>query len=568
MSNRMIKDLFNGRFFEIPKYQRGFAWERQHIRDLFDDITESIESGSNHYIGTFVLSKDSKDGELFYIVDGQQRITSILLFIHILIKHLKAKDRIYYERFYIKEGKRLRLLPLGRDNKFFSDSLGKGKLIPQNKSQRYLKDAIDEIENLVSNIMDKAGFLKSIEKLEVMEFIEDSEGDAIRIFQTVNDRGKLLSNMEKAKSLLIYFSNRYLNKKYDSTINDHFSDIFEYYDDIKTIGEDYNINLIKSKEFNEDNIMRYHFVSYFDDDYDPTSNYVLNYLKSNLTVLRNVIKSKGSDQIEKFILSYIKDLRDYFKATKGIIERIETETKYYKLFSVLNLSATLYPLITKLDMIGLLDSKLVSPNHPQYTFFDLIEIIDVRVYKTRGTDPKANIGNYVSSLSSKTKPSDIESWLIWFIQNWMADSLFQSNLKSRVYGNRALNYIFIDYCEFLQKRSFTMKELMTITAKTPTVEHILSQKPKFRPKALGFRNKDDVIEHEDKLGNLTILEKGINSALLNKMPLDKITGYSKSVFKMTKVLGSDIHSAKGFTKTDLLNRIDLLTKYCVDRWWS
>jgi len=71
-----------------------------------------------------------------------------------------------------------------------------------------------------------------IEQLEVMEFVENSEGDAIRIFQTVNDRGKPLSNMEKAKSLLIYFSNRYLNKKLDNTINDHFSDIFEIYDRI------------------------------------------------------------------------------------------------------------------------------------------------------------------------------------------------------------------------------------------------------------------------------------------------------------------------------------------------
>ena len=37
-----------------------------------------------------------------------------------------------------------------------------------------------------------------------VKIIENSEGDAIRIFQTVNDRGKPLSNMEKAKSLLIY----------------------------------------------------------------------------------------------------------------------------------------------------------------------------------------------------------------------------------------------------------------------------------------------------------------------------------------------------------------------------
>ena len=69
MASIKIKDFFNGRFFEIPKYQRGYAWEVSNIRDLFDDIKESIESSSNHYIGTIVLSKAEDDDEKFYIVD-------------------------------------------------------------------------------------------------------------------------------------------------------------------------------------------------------------------------------------------------------------------------------------------------------------------------------------------------------------------------------------------------------------------------------------------------------------------------------------------------------------------
>jgi len=38
--------------FDIPKYQRGFAWENKNIRELFDDVHESLETDSNHYIGT------------------------------------------------------------------------------------------------------------------------------------------------------------------------------------------------------------------------------------------------------------------------------------------------------------------------------------------------------------------------------------------------------------------------------------------------------------------------------------------------------------------------------------
>jgi hypothetical protein len=61
MAATRISGLFNGKFFEIPKYQRGCAQDRQNIRDLFDDIIESIESSSNHCIGTIVLSRDNND---------------------------------------------------------------------------------------------------------------------------------------------------------------------------------------------------------------------------------------------------------------------------------------------------------------------------------------------------------------------------------------------------------------------------------------------------------------------------------------------------------------------------
>ena len=285
MSSIKIKDFFNGRFFEIPKYQRGYAWEIQNIRELFDDIIESIESNSNHYIGTIVLSKSENDDEKFYVVDGQQRITTTTLIISSLIKKLSEKDQAYYERFYLKEENRYRLSPLNRDQSFFTNLLEGIVGEPQNKSQRFLKEAFEEINFKVDDIGDKTKFLKSVEKLEVMEFVENSEGDAIRIFQTVNDRGKPLSSMEKAKSLLIYFSNRYLDKELDNEINNCFSDIFEIYDDIKHLGEELNITLIKNKEFNEDNLMRYHFVSYSNENYDPTAGYVLQFLKNQLSPL-------------------------------------------------------------------------------------------------------------------------------------------------------------------------------------------------------------------------------------------------------------------------------------------
>lgn len=564
MASIKIKDFFNGRFFEIPKYQRGYAWEVQNIRDLFDDIIESIESNSNHYIGTIVLSKSEDDDEKLYVVDGQQRTTTATLIISALIKKLSDKDAAYYERFYLKEDDRYRITPLNRDQQFFIDLL-EGKIgEPQNKSQRFLKDAIEEINFKVDQIDDKLKFLKSVEKLEVMEFVENSEGDAIRIFQTVNDRGKPLSNMEKAKSLLIYFSNRYLNKKLDNTINDHFSDIFEIYDDIKHLGEELGINLIKNRDFNEDNLMRYHFVTYSNENYDPTANYVLQYLKNQLTKYRT---DGNYSEIENFINSYIKSLKEFFQNCNNVIERAKTEPKYFKLFVVLNLSATLYPLIIKLEKLKLLDQGLSAKGRETFNFFELVEIIEVRVYKTRGTDPKADISRLVFDIDSK-KADDIENWLVWFNNRWMPKEEFQSNLSRGIYGNRALNHIFITYCEHLNSKEFDIKEMKELVSKTPNIEHILSQTPTFEPSALGFDNKEDFIDYEHNIGNLTVLEKGLNSSVQNKNAIDKIDGYGRSLFSMTKKLGSSIDTSKGFNKTDLKARTKVLADYCSERWWS
>lgn len=567
MAGIKVKDFFNGRFFEIPKYQRGYAWEKRNVRELFDDINESIESNSNHYIGTLVLSKSSNDDEKFFVVDGQQRITTVTLIISTLIKNLSPDDSAYYERFYLKEGERYRITPLNRDRLFLTELLEGRVMEPENKSQRFLKEAMEEISFKVAQIEDKSRFLKSVERLEVMEFIENTEGDAIRIFQTVNDRGKPLSNMEKAKSLLIYFSNRYLSKKLDSRINDEFSDIFEIYDDIKHLGDELGVNLIRNRDFNEDNLMRYHFVTYSNENYDPTANYVLDFLKRHLTALRSSANDTGYDKMEDFINSYTVSLKSFFLHCKIVIERAKSEPKYYQMFVILNLSATLYPLIVKLEMLGLLSTNLRGKGRERCTFFDLVELIEVRVYKTRGTDPKADISRFVCSMDNK-RSDEIENWLIWFNTRWMPKEEFQSHLSRSIYGNRALYHIFINYCEHLNGKPYSIGEIQDIVGKEPNIEHILSQTPNFDPIAFGFDNKEDFVDYEHHIGNLTILEKGLNSSIRNKNASEKVEAYGKSIFTMTRRLGSELNSLKGFSKSDLQERTKLLAEFCLDRWWS
>ena len=575
MANTRIKEFFNSRFFEIPKYQRGFAWEQRNIRELFEDIQEAIDVKASHYIGTIVLSK-TQSNDVFYVVDGQQRITTISMIINALIGFMNDEDTSFYRRFYIKHSENFRLVPLGREHEFFKNLLTNGinGQEPINRSQRLLVEAYQEITDRLKEItkeIDPVKYLEQIENLQIMEFVEDNEGDAIRIFQTVNDRGKPLTNMEKAKSLLVYFSNRYLDKKLDKKINDEFGTIFEIYDQIKHCGIENDIDLISGRygDFTEDNIMRYHFVTFSNEDYDPSAGYVLEFLKRELKKYRK--SNAAKKDIEEFINQYVDSLHEFFRSLNELIQKTETEVRFYKLFSVLGLSATLYPIITVLNSQNRLEKSLQDEELTEFTFLDLIEIIDVRVYKVRGTDPKADISRLAYDITHETwSNEDIENWLIWFNSRWMNENEFRNNLYGSIYqkSRAVLPMILLDYSEHLSGKIFDLDSLKSfVKGKSLTIEHILSQKPKFTLKTHGFKSNDEYLEFEHTFGNLTLLEKSLNSSLNNKNVYDKVTYYDKSKFKITRLLATQITHKDQFKKEDIEARTEEIANYLEEKWW-
>lgn len=74
------------RTFVIPVYQRNYAWKTANCEQLFNDIIHIIESRKSHFIGTFV-HQETASADIFrelIIIDGQQRITSLILFVKAL----------------------------------------------------------------------------------------------------------------------------------------------------------------------------------------------------------------------------------------------------------------------------------------------------------------------------------------------------------------------------------------------------------------------------------------------------------------------------------------------------
>src|SRR5580704_8311861 len=96
--DRTVFDVLNQRKYTVDYFQREYSWEQKHVEQLITDLTSTfldvytegdlrtaVEHYNNYYLGPFVVS--SKDG-MKSIIDGQQRLTSLTLFL-IFLNHLQ-----------------------------------------------------------------------------------------------------------------------------------------------------------------------------------------------------------------------------------------------------------------------------------------------------------------------------------------------------------------------------------------------------------------------------------------------------------------------------------------------
>lgn len=123
-----LEVFFTGKSFRIPTYQRDYAWDTGNVDDLLDDIIEAIETNTSHYIGTFILSETSRP-KLYNVVDGQQRLTTLIMLFNIAINELGTPtDQIIYgDKFIRSQNDRTWRLELLNDNCTFFQVMLEGK---------------------------------------------------------------------------------------------------------------------------------------------------------------------------------------------------------------------------------------------------------------------------------------------------------------------------------------------------------------------------------------------------------------------------------------------------------
>lgn len=219
-----LKQIFSDDyFFEIPSYQRPYAWTTEQTGELLDDITVAVDEALQEYfLGSIVLIKDV-DKPLSQVVDGQQRLTTLTILLCVLRELSEDRDiQNDLEQFICEKGNKLkgtedrfRLSLRERDRKFFESNVqGLGKLenfldqdsVGLTDSQQRIHENADYLWNKLSEVDQEsrdrvASFLSQRCYLVVVS--ASDQDSAYRVFSVMNDRGLDLSPTDILKADII-----------------------------------------------------------------------------------------------------------------------------------------------------------------------------------------------------------------------------------------------------------------------------------------------------------------------------------------------------------------------------
>ena len=215
----LVKDLIEKpkRQFIIPVYQRNYDWSFSNCKKLFEDIISAYKLDKKHFTGTIVYIRGyhSSKFDEDIIIDGQQRITTILILLKalldkaVIVSDFKLESEIpdYLFNKDSSEDLKIKLKPVKSDSIPFS-FLMKNQLNEMSSESNITKNYayfVKAINNELSKGILLSNILYGLKKLEVVEIILDVEkgDDPQTIFESINSTGLDLSIADLIRNYLL-----------------------------------------------------------------------------------------------------------------------------------------------------------------------------------------------------------------------------------------------------------------------------------------------------------------------------------------------------------------------------
>lgn len=515
-----IQKLFDAknRRFRIPAYQRSYSWEEKQIKQLIEDLENA---GKHYYLGHFLFEKGEEENTLL-IIDGQQRLTTCIIFFRCIYDALKERNDCKIDLddivdYYLKDLRKgtQKFETVAQDNNFFFDVIIEGG---NRQSETKSQERISKAKELFSKCFKEKetplleSWVSLIQEAAITEYVVSNKIQATQIFAFQNDRGKKLSNLEIVKSF--FMLQIYLKSENSEIAEAHIKYIEKEFCDIYSL-----IVRINTKE---DEVLNYYWRAVSGRGFE--SGEIVDEVKKQILEIND---------IKNFVSNLTVAFRTAEKIEKSTEDSI-TDLRYLN-----NLSLSM-PFFIKADICKVSSS----------VFSRLARFLENITFRSLLRGGRADIQSRINELLKQSNDDNsfntgIDNTLICYFRknegwNYWSDSEMIRILKSWFYNNRVDNYLLWKYELYLcdknhpRPHGISFKDLM----KKESIEHIAPQTPtNGDPTANGYGTYEckDMPEEGivsggwlNSVGNLMLISQSDNSRIKNAPFSEKLGFYGKT----------------------------------------
>jgi hypothetical protein len=588
MEKKTLSNILEGKIFQIPDYQRGYAWAEKQLKDFVQDIDALIDDKIiSHYTGTIVIYQPNskptenygtKRLEFVDVVDGQQRLTTCSLYLSIIIKEL---IKIGQEDFkaeipiYLFSGGKSKLRLNNDTADFYLDLISKGvsNIEANSVHQKRIYDAYCFLkkhieEQLTERPVKGTNYLRDlfdaiIRKLNFSFYPIEVESEIGMTFELMNSRGKSLSSMELLKNYLMYWVYRNIldnSEKEDFTnkINKTWKDVY--------------VNIAKCNG-SESQCLRIAWTLFV--NYTPKNWDGYNGFKSDEVIPLRNFSRKSKNDVKDFLLKFVDGLALISKHYSAIIKPGNNsfdESEVILLAKIRNTGniANYLPLMVASRI------KCEASEVSKDDYFDLLEslaIFSYRVFLWAGKRSNAGLSKFyrwaddVYSLKHSLK--SVTEGILGTINWYSPENDFRKSLIEGFYSwyhyRRLLKYTLFEYELFLLQGKNKPK-LKWEDLTDSTIEHILPQNPDKNSNWLNTWTEEERKKYLHDISNLVLTK---DNSRYSNFEFARKKGVAGSGFSYSN---SDIRQERkiaeyaDWTPDNCKRRREELTSWIIKNW--
>lgn len=482
-SPKSLRELLTGKKYKVPVYQRCYSWSIDEVQELWNDL---MDNDPPYFLGILLLRRDKGNEKTYEVVDGQQRLATLMLLIRAAVEILEgAREKGKMEKYLFDEDLGTSdvhfILTLNyRDNDTFKTLLNDThRYLPATwirksiswkrleETKKFFHDRLIRLgeDEIIKFIRDK------VLELQLIDVHLESDDDVYTFFETLNDRGMDLSIADLVKNRVCGLSN---DPSEPANKVDRITDL---------------LGPGKMKPF----LLHYCWALTENDPPPP--------VKKLMDWYDEIIKKEGNEFLIK--------LEEFASYYSELIDPKKSKSSHRDSLTFLKaLGATrCYPLL-------LVGRKYLDPK--EFTrLCQAVELLTVRWSTITQTDAKKLEKIYLKLAKEIREGTDIDD-IIEKIRNQskdISDNQFEAFFREYEPANMQIaRYLLLKIDDFLNGGKSVGLDWDKLT-----LDHIIARK----------LSTDEIIDNKDKLGNMTLLSEINNKSLGNKPYSEKRNVYLK-----------------------------------------